>query len=71
MISLSLRKGEVSEKLVLEAEATVFQDPEKGGWDPWDYLAENIVLGGFDWKQTGVYSQPPESQKTNSGLVVF
>jgi hypothetical protein len=28
---------------------------------------EHIVLGGLDWGQTGVYSKPPEVQKTNSG----
>jgi hypothetical protein len=27
-------KGEVSEKLVLEGEATGFPDPDKGGWEP-------------------------------------
>jgi tetratricopeptide (TPR) repeat protein len=27
------------------------------------------VLGGPDWRQTSVYSQPPEGQKTNSGLL--
>ena len=33
----------MSEKLVLEAGATSFQDPEKGGWEPvgWDPLGEN------------------------------
>ncbi len=33
-ISISPRNGEVSEKLVLEAGATGFQDPKKGGWEP-------------------------------------
>jgi len=55
-------------KLVLEAAATGFQDPEKGGWEQWDHLGENIVLGGPDWREAGVYWQPPEGQKTNSGL---
>ena len=41
-------------KLVLEAAATGFQDPEKGGWEQWDHLGENIVLGGPDWRQTGI-----------------
>ena len=35
----------------------------------WDHLGENIVLGGPDWRQTGVYSQPPGGQKTNSRLI--
>ena len=56
-------------KLVLEAEATGFQEPGKGGWEPGgDRLGEKSVLGGLDWRQTGVYSQPPGGQKTNSGL---
>ena len=55
-------------KLVLEAAATGFQDPEKGGWEQWDHLGENIVLGGLDWREAGVYLQPPEGQKTNSGI---
>jgi hypothetical protein len=50
-------------KLVLEAEATGFQDPEKGGWEQWDHLGENIVLGGPDWRRMGVYSQPPVRPK--------
>ena len=54
-------------KLVLEAAATGFQDPEKGGWERWDHLGENIVLGGLDWRQTPVYSILPGGQKTNSG----
>ncbi len=33
-IPISPRNGEVSEKLLLEAETTGFQDPEKGGWEP-------------------------------------
>ena len=58
-------------KLDLEAEATGFQDPEKGGCEPVGHLGENNVLGGLDWREAGVYLQPPEGQKTNSGLVVF
>ena len=34
-------------KLGLEAEATGFQNPEKGGWNLWDSLRENVVLGGL------------------------
>ena len=33
-IPISPGNGEVSEKLVLEADVTGFQDPEKGGWEP-------------------------------------
>jgi len=56
-------------KLVLEAAATGFQDPEKGGCEPVGHLGENNVLGGLDWREAGVYLQPPEGQKTNSGLI--
>jgi len=66
-ISISPRDGEVSEKLVLEAEATGFRTRKRAAGNRWDHLAENIVLGGLDWKQTGVHLQPPEGQKTNSG----
>jgi hypothetical protein len=54
-------------KLVLEAEATGFQDPKRVAGSLWDRLGENIVLGGLDWRQMGVYSQPPEGQKVYSG----
>ena len=52
-------------KLVLEAKAMGFGDSEKGGWEP---LAANTALEGFSWRQMGIYSQQPESQKINSGL---
>jgi len=42
------RKGEVCEKLVLEGEATGFQD--RG----WDRLGEKTLLRGLNWRQTGV-----------------
>jgi hypothetical protein len=47
--------------------ATGFQDPEKGGWEPVGPSRRKTLPGGLDWRQTGVYSQPPEGQKTNSG----
>ena len=31
-------------------------------------MGEKTVPGGLDWKQTGIYSQPAEGQKVNSGL---
>ena len=49
-------------------EATGFQDPKRVAGSLWDRLGENIVLGGLDWRQMGVYSQPPEGQKVYSGL---
>ena len=52
-------------KLVLEAWATGFQDPEKGGWEPVGPSGRKTVPGGLDWRQPGVYLQP--GQKTNSG----
>ena len=55
-------------KLILEAGATGFQEPWKAVGSRWDRLGEGIVLGGLDWGQTGLYSQPPGGQKTNSGL---
>ncbi len=53
--------------LVLEAETTGFQDPWKGGWEPMVPSGRKTVLGGLDWKQTGIYSQPAEGQKVNPG----
>ncbi len=58
-------------KLVLEAEAMGFWDPWKGGWEPMGASGTKTVPGGLDWKQSGVYSQPLEGQKTNSGLGLF
>jgi len=57
----------MSEKAGLDAEATGFQHPEKGGRGPVGpsgrkYCA-GIVLGCTDWRQTGVYSQLPGGQK--------
>jgi hypothetical protein len=54
-------------KLVLDAEATGFQDPEKGGWEPVGPSGRKTLPGGLDWRQTGVHWQPPGGQKTNSG----
>jgi hypothetical protein len=65
-IPLSLRKGEWYEKLALDAAAMSFQDPWKEVGGRWDHLGETIVLGELDWNQTGVHSQPPGGQKTNS-----
>ncbi len=58
-------------KLALEAEAMGFGDPWKGGWEPMGASGTKTVPGGLDWKQSGVYSQPLEGQKTNSGLSVL
>jgi len=51
-------------KLVLDAEATGFQDPEKDGWEPVRPFGRKTQPGGLDWRQTGVYSQPPGGQKS-------
>ncbi len=37
-------------KLMREAEATGFQDPEKAARSRWDHLEDHLVLGGLDWK---------------------
>ena len=54
-------------KLVWDAEATDFQDPEKGGWEPVGPAGRKTLPGSLDWRQTGMYSQLPGGQKTNSG----
>ena len=58
-------------KLVLEADATGFQDPEMGGWEQWKHLGEKTVLGGLGWGQTGIYSWRPEGEKNNFFLVTL
>ncbi len=55
-------------KLVLEAKAMGFWDSEKGGCEPLGPSGRKTVPGGLDWRRPGVYSQPPEGQKTNSGF---
>jgi hypothetical protein len=54
-------------KLVLEAQRQAFRTRKRAVASQWDHLKENIVLGGLDWREAGVYLQPPEGQKTNSG----
>jgi hypothetical protein len=54
-------------KLVWDAEATDFQDPEKGGWEPVGPAGRKTLPGSLDWRQTGIYSQLPGGQTTNSG----
>jgi hypothetical protein len=54
-------------KLVMDAEATGFQDPEKGDWDPVGPYGRKPLPGGLDWRQTSVYAQPSGGQKTKSG----
>ena len=50
-------------KLVLKAEAMGFGDPWKGGWEPMGASGRKTVPEGLDWKQSGVYSQPPGAKK--------
>ena len=57
-------------KLVLDADLTVLGDSEREAGSLSDHQGENIVLGGLDCKRMGVYSQPPKSQKTNSGYAL-
>ena len=59
--------GEVFEKAGSGSRGDGFWGLRKAAGSRWDPLAENIVLGGLDWRQTGIYSQPPGGQKTNSG----
>jgi hypothetical protein len=56
-------------ELVLDAEATGFQDPEKGGWEPVGPSGRKTLPGGLDWRQPGVYSQPPEAKKLIPGII--
>ena len=77
MIPISSGNGGVSEKLVLKAEAMGFGDPWKGGWEPMGASGRTTVPEGLDWKQSGVYSQPPGAKKlipvnkNKNVLVVF
>jgi len=59
----------IGSERVWDAEATGFQDPEKGGSEPVGPSGRKTLPGGLDWRQTGVYSQLPEGQKTNSGQI--
>lgn len=43
-------------KFVWEAAATGFQDQERAAGSRLSHLEEDIVLGGPDWTQPGVYS---------------
>jgi hypothetical protein len=43
-------------KLVWDAEATGFEDPQKGGWEPVGPSGKRTLLGGLGWRQTDVYS---------------
>ena len=61
-------------KLVLKAEAMGFGDPWKGGWEPMGASGRKTVPEGLDWKQSGVYSQPPGAKKlipVRLTLIVF
>ena len=55
-------------KLVLEAGATGFKDPEKGGWEPVGPSGRKDRARRARLEEPSVYSQPPEGQKTNSGF---
>ena len=66
-IPISLGNGELSEKLVLEAGATGFQEPWKTVGSRWDRLGENIVFGELSWRKMEIYFQSPTGQKRNSG----
>ena len=56
-------------KLILDADLTVLGGPEKEGWETMGASGTKTVPGGLYWKQSGVYSQPLEGQKTNSGYM--
>ncbi len=56
MIPISPGMERCLKKLVLEAEVTGFQDPEKGGWEPVGPSGRKTVPGGHDWRLPGVYS---------------
>jgi hypothetical protein len=49
---LSLRNGELSEKLVLEAGPTGFQDSERGGWEPMAFSEKILCSVGRKWMYT-------------------
>lgn len=62
------RHAAVSEKTLPEAGRTVFSGSRKGSWEPVGPYGRKTLPGGLDWRQSGVYSQLPGDQKTNSGL---
>ena len=58
-------------KLVLDAKATGFQDPEKGGWGPLAVSRRKILPGSAQLKVNGFILTSWKGQKTNSGSTAF